>query len=152
MGWGYTCPMYDGCSETRECQSLMSWEEFGFCGGLVTSVLVITSYKWTSVAIWCTTSQVSSSHLSQIFLLPLKNICLHWYKVTRLQVHCTYLSVVVPFLLVCFLLLIGLVPPTGWSSIYHVQKLHICPHGWWRPLSWGPHCCQWWERQNQLGA
>ena len=30
----------------------------------------ITSYEGTSAAIWCTTSQVSSSHLSLIFLFP----------------------------------------------------------------------------------
>ena len=37
----------------------------------------ITSYEVTSVAIWCTTSHVSSSHLSLIFTLSLKCICLH---------------------------------------------------------------------------
>ena len=34
--------------------------------------------------------------------LSLKSICLHYYMVTRLQVHCTYLSVVTPFLLAFF--------------------------------------------------
>ena len=33
--------------------------------------------------------------------------------------------------------LIGPAPPTGCSSIYLSQKLHTCPHSWWRPLSWG---------------
>ena len=37
MGWDwYTCPMYDGCPYTRECQSLMQREEASFGGGLVT--------------------------------------------------------------------------------------------------------------------
>ena len=36
--WGdwYTCPMYDGCPYTRECQPLMQQEEAGFGGGLMT--------------------------------------------------------------------------------------------------------------------
>ena len=50
------------------------------------------------------------------------------------------------------LLLIGPVPPVGWSSIYPIWKLCIHPHAWQRPLSWGPHCCQWWERQSWPGA
>ena len=37
MGWDwYTCPMYDGCPYTRECQPLMQREEAGFGGGLMT--------------------------------------------------------------------------------------------------------------------
>ena len=37
MGWDwYTCPMYDGCPYTRECQTLMQQEEASFGGGLVT--------------------------------------------------------------------------------------------------------------------
>ena len=47
---------------------------------------------------------------------------------------------------------IGLVPPVGQSSTYPIWKLHTCPHAWWRPLSWGPCCCQQWGRQSQLGA
>ena len=34
-------------------------------------------------------------------------------------------------------LLLRLVPPIGQSSIYPIQKLHVCPHTWQRPLSWG---------------
>ena len=50
---------------------------------------------------------------------------------------------------VCMLLpLIGLTHPIGQSSIYPIQKLHTHPHTWQRPLSWGPHCCQQWERQS----
>ena len=41
--------------------------------------------------------------------------------------------------------LIGPVPPAECSSIYLSQKLHTHPHSWQRPLSWGPHCCQWGE-------
>ena len=33
--------------------------------------------------------------------------------------------------------LIGLVPPTGWSSIYPIQKLCTHPHVWQRSLSCG---------------
>ena len=34
MGWDwYTYPMYDSCSYTRECQTLMQQEEAGFSGG-----------------------------------------------------------------------------------------------------------------------
>ena len=37
MGWDwYTCPMYDGCPYTRECQPLMQQEEASFGGGLMT--------------------------------------------------------------------------------------------------------------------
>ena len=37
MGWDwYTCPMYDACPYTRECQLLMQQEEAGFGGGLMT--------------------------------------------------------------------------------------------------------------------
>ena len=37
MGWGwYTCPMYDGCPYTRECQPLTQQEEASFGGGLMT--------------------------------------------------------------------------------------------------------------------
>ena len=43
--------------------------------------------------------------------------------------------------------LIGLAPPTGWSSIYPGWKLHMYPQTLQRPLSWGPHCCQWWGRK-----
>ena len=48
--------------------------------------------------------------------------------------------------------LIGPVPPAGCSSICLSQKLHTYPHSWWRLLSWGPCCCQWWERWSWLGA
>ena len=48
-------------------------------------------------------------HLPSLFFPPildlplsLKSICLHWYEVARLQVHCAYFSVVVPFLSACF--------------------------------------------------
>ena len=37
MGWDwYTCPVYDGCPYTRECQPLMQQEEASFSGGLMT--------------------------------------------------------------------------------------------------------------------
>ena len=48
--------------------------------------------------------------------------------------------------------LIGLVTPAGQSSIFPGQKLHIHPHTWQKPLSWGPHCCQWWGRKSRPGA
>ena len=36
-GWDwYTCPVYDGCPYTRECQPLMWWEEVSFSGGCMT--------------------------------------------------------------------------------------------------------------------
>ena len=36
-GWDwYTCPVYDGCPYTRECQPLMQREEASFDGGLMT--------------------------------------------------------------------------------------------------------------------
>ena len=37
MVWDwYTCPMYDSCPYTRECQSLMQQEEASFGGGIMT--------------------------------------------------------------------------------------------------------------------
>ena len=89
----------------------------------------ITLYEGTSVAIWCTTSQVSSSHLSQIFLLPLKHLSsLVWGCQASRSPHPSFCCSTI--FVGMLLLLIGLVPPAGQSLIYHVQKLHICLHGW----------------------
>ena len=46
-----------------------SWFQWRMCDLLC---WFITLYKGLSVVIWCATSQVSSSHLSLIFLFPLK--------------------------------------------------------------------------------
>ena len=45
--------------------------------------------------------------------LSLKSICLHYYQVARFQVHCAYLSIIVPFLLACFHHRSGLHLPQG---------------------------------------
>ena len=46
MGWDwYTCPMYDGCPYTRECQSLMQREDVGFGGGLMTICIGLSPHK-----------------------------------------------------------------------------------------------------------
>ena len=46
MGWGwYTCPMYDGCLYTRECQPLMQQEEASFGGGLVTVCVGLSLHR-----------------------------------------------------------------------------------------------------------
>ena len=45
--------------------------------------------------------------------LSLPGLCLHWYQVTRFQVHCTHLSVVVTISVCMLLLSIGLAPPVG---------------------------------------
>ena len=153
MGWGwYTCPIYDSCLYTRECQSLMWWEEVSFGGGLKTFHVglslckrqcqlqfdapppksLLPTYPWSS--------SFPSRHLPS--LVPghqaSSSLCLLFCHIT---------------VSVCMLLLlIGLVPPIGQSSIYDLQKLHTCPHAWQRPLSWGPHCCQQWGRQSQPEA
>ena len=153
MRWGwYTCPVYDSCPYTWKCQPQMWWEEVCFGGGLMTFYAgsqllkrghllwsdappprsLLPTYPWSSSfpykhspsLVWG--HQVSSSlHLS---------FC------------CSTVFVGIP------LLLIGLAPPVGQSSIYPIQKLCICPHAWWKPLLWGPCCCQWRGRQSQLGA
>ena len=57
-----------------------------------------TSYKGTSVMIWHTTSWDLSSHLSLIFLFPLKVSALTRMRYTKLQSYGTYFLVIVPFL------------------------------------------------------
>ena len=85
----------------------------------------------------CTTSQVSSSHLSLIFLFPFQastftSTRLPGFKFTVHLFFCrSTIFVGMP------LQLIGLVPPAGCSSISLSQKLHTCPHSWQRPLSCG---------------
>ena len=141
MRWGwYTCPMYDSCPYTRECQPLMQWEvSFGLSGACMTFHVGSSLCKrgQLSVAIWCATSQVSSSHLPLIFLFPLKasastSMRSPGFKFTvHLSFCCStvFVGMLPP--------LIGLVPPIGWSSMYPIWKLHIHPHAWWRPLLWG---------------
>ena len=128
MGWDwYTCPMYDSCPYTRECQYLMQWE-VSFGGELVTIHVgsslrkrgcqpqfdtpppkyLLPTYPWSfsfpsrylpSLVPGC---QVSSS------------LCLFFCHST--------VSVSV------LLQLIGLVPPAGQFSIYPLQKLCTHPH------------------------
>ena len=80
-----------------------------------------------------TTSQVSSSHISLIFLFPFQASA---FTSTRFQVHCTYFSVIVPFLLVCFHSWLGLCLLQGSpQSIPHRSYIHI--HTFSRGLSCG---------------
>ena len=151
MGWGwYTCPVYDGCPYTRECQPLMR-REASF-GGLLTihvglslrrrvhqpQFVIPLPKSLLPTCLW--SSSFPSKHLPS--LVPghqvSNSLCLFFCHST--------VSVGV------FLQLIGPAPPAGHSSIYLSQKLHTHPHSWWRPLSWGPHCCQQWGRQSWLGA
>ena len=86
-----------------------------------------------------------SYHLPSLFFPPILDLPLSLSRhlpslvpgCNRFQIHCPYFSVIVPFLLACFLQWIGPAPPTGCSSIYLSQKLHTCPHSWQRPLSCG---------------
>ena len=84
-----------------------------------------------------------------LFLLGMH---LHQYQVASFQVHCTYFSVIVPFLLACFHSWLGLHLPQGApQSIPYESHIHIhTPGGGLSP--WGPHCCQWWRRQSWLGV
>ena len=130
LAWGGagTCPVYDSCPYTRECQSLIQWEEVSFSGGLVTFCIglslhmrgcqlqfdapppkpLLPTYPWSS--------SFPSRHLPS--LVPghqaSSSLCLFFC--------CSTISV-------CMLpQLIGLVPPAGQSSIYPIQKLCTCPH------------------------
>ena len=144
--------MYDSCPYTRECQPLTWWKEGSFCGGLMTIHVgsslhrrvhqpwfvvsppksLLPTYPWSS--------SFPSRHLST--LVPGCQVS------NSLHLFLCHSTVSVSVLLQW----IGPVPPAGHSSIYHSQKLHTHPNSWWRPLLWGPSCCQWWGRQNQSGA
>ena len=89
---------------------------------------------------------MSSSHLSLIFLLPLKTSAFTSTRMPGSSSLC--LSFCHSTVSVCVLPpLIELVSPAGWSSIYPKQKPCTHPHAWQRPLLWGPCCCQWWGRK-----
>ena len=128
----HTCPF----------QGLQPNQFASFCGGLMT-IHVGSSLcrRGTSAMICHTTSQVSSSHLSLIFLFPFQALpslvpgCQVSNSLCLFFCHSNVSVGMLPWW-------IGPVPPTGCSSIYHSQKLHSHPHSWWRPLLWGPHCCQ----------
>ena len=83
-------------------------------------------------------------HLPSLFFPPILDlplsfpgIYLHYYQVTRFQVHCAYFSVVVPFLSACFCGQLGLCLPQGApQSISHRSYIHVHTPG--RGLShWG---------------
>ena len=75
--------------------------------------------------IWCTTSQVSSSHLSLIFLFPSRH--LPWLVPGHQVSSSLHLfSVVVMFLLVCFHSSLGLhLPQGGPQSIPYGSYIHV---------------------------
>ena len=145
--------MYDSCPYTREHQPLMQQEEAGFGGGLMTihvgSSLCRRAHQ---LQFAIPPSQVSSFHLSLIFLFPFQASSFTSTRSPGFQIQGAYFSVVVPISVGVLPCSIGPVPPTGCSSIGLLQKLHTHPHSWWRPLSWGPHCHQQWGRQSQPGA
>ena len=129
MGWGwYTCPMYDGCPYTRECQPLMWQEEASFCGGLMTIHVgsslcrrvhqpwfvvpppksLLPTYPWSS--------SFPSRHLPSLVTGHQVSNSLHLFFC------CSTIFVGV------LLQWIGPVPPRGCSSIYLSQKLCTHPH------------------------
>ena len=153
MGWDwYTCPMHDGYPCTRECQSLMQQEEVSFSGGCMTFCAGSSLHKRGH--------QLQSDApppKSPLLTYPWSSsfpLSIHLHSVWGCQASSSlHLSFCCSTAFVdMLLLLIGLVPPIRQSSIYTVQKLHICPHTWQRFLLWGPNCCQWWGRQSWPGA
>ena len=127
----------------------------GFSGGLMIFCVGSSLCKRDmSVTIWCTTSQVSSSHLSLIFLFPLKASAFTSMMVTRLQVHCAYFSVIVPFLFsACFL---------HWLGLYLLHRAVVnlsCMDAMYTStclveasLMGASLLSQWWGRQNEPGV
>ena len=147
MEWDwYTCPMYDSCPYTRECQPLMQKEEAGFSGGLVTVCVDSSLHRracqpqsgMTPPKSLHPTNVLSSSFPSRHLpsLVPGHQVSDSW---CLLFCHSTTF-VGMP------LQLIGPVPPSGCSSISLSQMLYRYPLSWQRPLLWGPHCCQQWGR------
>ena len=147
MGWDwYTCPVYDGCPYTRECQPLMQREEASFGGGLMT-IHVGSSlcrracqlqFAMTLPKSLYPTDPLSSSFPSR-HLPSLVPGC----QVSDSQhlLFCHSIAFVG-----MLLQSIGPAPPSGHSSISLSQMLHRYPLSWQRPLSWGPCCCQQWGR------
>ena len=152
-GWGwYTCPVYDGCPYTRECQSLTWWEEVSFSGGLMTIQVSSSLHK--------------RGHQLQFYAPPPKSLLptYPWsssfpsrYPPSLVPGHQVSSSLCLFF---CHITIsVGMLPwligpalPAECSSIYPSQKLNTCPNSWQRPLSWGPHCCQQWGRWSRPGA
>ena len=144
--------MYNGCPYTRECQPLMQREEASFSGGLVT-VSVGSSLCRRACQLQFAITPPKSLHptypLSSSFpsrhLPSLVPGCQVSDSQCLLFCHSTAF--------VCMLLqLIGPAPPSGCSSISLSQVLCRYPLSWWRPLLWGPCCCQPWGRRSQPGA
>ena len=99
MGWGwYTCPMYDSCPYTRECQSL-TWQEVGFGGGLMTFRVGSSLHK-RGCLLWFDTqppkSLLPTYPWSSSFSLKHPPSLVPGCQASS---YCTYLSVVVPFCL-----------------------------------------------------
>ena len=110
MGWDwYTCPVYDSCPYQRKHQPMMCQEEASFSGGLVT-ICVASSLcrNSTSALICCDTSQVSSSHLSLIFLFPFQASTFTSTRSPGFKFMVPICSVIVPFLSMCFSSQLGL--------------------------------------------
>ena len=99
----------------------------------------ITSLEGTSVTIRSTTLHVSSSHLSLIFLFPLKASAFT-------KTGSPGFRSMVPTFSHSTISVVGLLPltgpelPGGQPSISHGHLTHICPHAWQKHLSWGPPC------------
>ena len=149
----HTCPVYDGCPYTRECQPLTQQQEAIFSGGLMTIPVGLSLHRRAhQLQFVVDTSQVSSSHLSLIFLFPFQASAFTSTRSPGFKFTNTYFSVIVPFLLACFHGLLGLCLLQGTPhSVYHRSYIHIHTPGGGLS-SWGPHSCQWWGRQSQLGA
>ena len=151
MGWGwYTCPMYDSCPYTREHQSLVQQEEASFGGGLMTIHVGSSLHRRIHQL------HDLSYHLPSLFFPPILNLPLSlpgiWPSCsTRLPgfkfTVPIFLSLV-PFLLACFCGGLGLCLQHSTPQPISHRSLCTCPHSWWRPLSWGFCCCQWWGRQS----
>ena len=136
----------------KEHQPLMQWEEAGFGGGLVTIHVGLSIHR-RAHQLWFAMTPPKSLHPTYPWSssFPSRHLpsLLPGCQVSDSQ-----------HLLFCHsTIFVGMplqsiepAPPAGCSSISLSQMLHRYPLSWQRPLSWGPHCCQQWGRQSQLGA
>ena len=131
----------------------MQREEASFSGGLLT-IHVGSSLHRRAHQLQFVMTPPKSLHptWSLIFLFPFQASAFTSTEVARFQIHSAYFSVVVPFLLACLCSWLGLHLPQGTPQLVSHRSyigIHFPGRG---PLSWGPHCCQWWGRWSRLGA